>query len=59
MATGHWMVDDGSGHAPVVSYATDAPWASALREGSVVEILFERGQTTWELGVVDEDNRSE
>jgi hypothetical protein len=53
MATGHWRIDDGSGHISTASFATDAPWASVLREGSVVELLVDHGQTTWELGLVE------
>jgi hypothetical protein len=53
MATGHWRIDDGSGHISTASFATDAPWASVLREGSVVELLVDHGQSTWELGLVE------
>lgn len=53
MATGHWQIDDGRGHVYTVGFATDAPWASVLREGSVVELLVDHGRTTWELGLVE------
>lgn len=58
MATGHWRIDDGRGHVSTISFSTDAPWASMLREGSMVDLLVDRGKTTWELGLVGGKDRA-